>query len=321
MPVADLTINAGDTQPVLTKTLEYSDLTPVDLNGKTVTFELRSMMAAQPVALTGAVTIIDAANGIVSYTFSAADSALPGNYIASFVVTAGSDTMTFPTEGYLWVKIQASLTGEAQQLVGLPDVKDYLGISGNDRTVDAKLMRWISAVRPLVEHITGPVLPQQFEEWHQGGQCYIMLHRRPSTALGTSPIITLVACSEYNGPIEWPLALVPSPDQGQLYSVMLNARLGQLVRRTAGGGEQPFPYGDQAVHVIYEAGQASVPDNVYEGTLELLRDNYMTTQPVGTGSQTLADEQDARAALPQGSYVSSRVKELLEPNKRFPSLA
>lgn len=316
---ADVVIKAGDTVPYLNETLEYSDQSPVDLNGKTVALTMRSLTSTDPVTLTGTMTVVDESNGIVSYQFSSQDTSVPGNYLANIVVTAGSDTMTFPTDGYLWVEVQPNVTSELRQLVGLPDVKDYLNVTSSDHAIDARLLRLIETVRPVVESITGPIIPQQFDEWHDGGQTYVKLRRCPSTGYGTSPTLTLLAVSEYNGPIEWPLSIVASPDRGQLYSVMLDLALGRVVRRTAGGGEMGFPIGSQAVHVVYESGQSEIPANVYEGTLELLRVNYQQTMSVGRGSRTRADESDTGAPL--GFFVPRRVRELLAPNRRFPSIA
>lgn len=319
MATPDLSITAGNTLPYFNRTLEYEDQTAVDLTGKTVTLMLRDLTSPAPVALTGSMTIVNATAGQVSYQFSAQDTAVPGEYQARFIVTQGGDTMDFPTDGYLWVEIQSNLVNASQQLVGLGSLKQYLNITATDRRVDSMLMQKIAEVRPVVEEITGPILPQTFDEWHDGGQTYIMLRRRPSTGFGTSPVINLIACSEYNGPIEWPLAVVASPDRGQLYSVMLDVNLGRVVRRTAGGGVMAFPLGPQAVHVVYQAGQSSVPANVREGTLEILRINYEQTMKVGKGSATFADEADT--GPPLGFYVPRRVREMLSPNRRFPSLA
>lgn len=207
----------------------------------------------------------------------------------------------------------------ADQLVTLADLKSYLDIPSSDTSQDGNLTRQINGVTPVVESITGPIIVREFEEWHDGGQVYIMLRRRPSTALGTSPVLTLVACSEYAGPIEWPLAVISSPDKGQMYSCMLDTNLARVVRRTAGGGVQAFPAMPQAVHVIYAAGQATVPGNVYQGTLELIRVNFETTQAVGRGRRAVADETDT--GPPLGFFVPRRVRELLAPTRRHPSIA
>lgn len=317
---ADFIITQGDSQPIFAQQIIDSNNQPVNMTGASGTLTLRSFTSPAAMTVTGTVTIFDPANGKIQWAPSTTDTAASGNLMGKWVITyANGQTQSYPTDGYLWIEIQPNVGSEPQQLISLPDLKMQMDVPTNDRNVDIKLIRLLEAARSTIENIVGPVIPTQFDEWHDGGQTYIMLRRRPSTALGTNPLIQLVACSEYNGPIEWPLAIVASPDQGQLYSCMLDQRLGRVVRRTAGGGVQAFPYMPQAVHVVYVAGQQSVPWNVYEATLEVVRSNYMTTQPVGTGGQTFADDEDRSAPLP--FFMPRRAMELLGQMRRHPSIA
>lgn len=326
MASADFTIKAGDTQPILTDTLKLSDGTVPNFAGSAVALVMRGAGSTAPATLTGVASWVNVASGAVQFAFTAADSATSsGDFEANWVVTGGQiGRMTFPTVGYLTITIEQSLSTAPQQLVTVADAKEYLSIPATDRGQDAKLTRFIDSLRPVVEGICGPVIPQIFEEWHDGGASWIKLRHAPRTGYGTSPRLTVLACSEYMGPIEWPLALVATPDRSQLYSVMLDVRLGRVVRRSAGGGVQPFPYGPQAVHVIYEAGQNAVPPNVYEGTLELVRVNYQRTQQATRAPGPYPardDEADFESGQPIGFLVPGRVRELLAPSRRYPSLA
>lgn len=205
-------------------------------------------------------------------------------------------------------------------LITLPEAKEAAGIAENNTTQDKKLELLLEAVTPTIEHQTGPIIPRRFEEWHDGGNTYILLRRRPSTSLGVSPLLTVVACSEYLGPIEWPLKIIASPDQSELYSCMLDPQMWRVVRRTAGGGVQPFPYGPQSVHVVYEAGLAEVPPNVKMALREALREFWQTTQQVGQGRQTVADtEESSGRSLPW--LVARHALGMIAPMKRAPSLA
>lgn len=320
--VADYTIVQGDTAPVFTDTLTYSDETAVNLTGATVTFVMRALTAAAPVSLAGTTTVTAAAIGAVKFSPSAADTASPGMFMAKWsVVFQDGSTMQFPTVGYLWVSVEENLTtAGGAQLVGLPDVKDYLNLPANDRIHDAKLIRFIHAVRPLIENITGPIIPTTFTEWHDGGQYFIQIRRRPSTAPGTSPVLTLNSISEYIGPTEYPLTIVTDPAHGSIYSAMLDPT-GRIVRRTAGGGVIGFNPMADAVVVSYTAGQAVTPPNVYEAALEAIRINYQTTQQVGRGRRTEADEPETTGMAPLGFFLPRRVRELLSPNRRAPSVA
>lgn len=318
----DFTFKQGDTKVVATDTLSYSDGTHPDLTGATIRFVMRALSSATPMTLTGSAVATDPIAGAVQYSPSAADTATAGLFMAEWAITFPDSTfMTFPTRGYLSVSIEENLTTTGgQQLVSLPDLKEKLKIPANNRTQDAELIRYIEGVRPTIENITGPIIPQIFDEWHDGGQLAIQVRRRPSTTYGTSPILELIGVDEYVGAAKYPLTLVGDPAAGTTYSVQMD-RLGKIVRRTAGGGQTAFRGGTNSVHVVYRAGQAQVPWNVYEATLEVLRLNYRSTQGVGRGRLDEADVQDEGHAPPLGFLVPGKVREMLAPNKRAPSFA
>jgi len=324
---ASFTIKQGDTLPILTDTLTYSNGTAVDLVGATVALVMRSVSSSSPVTLTGSTSVTNGVAGQVQYAFSAADTQSVGTFQAVWQVTfADALTQQFPTVGYIEIEVQADLTTVGGQLlVSLGAAKDYLNIPSTDYSNDAKLLRFIQSCQAPIEAITGPILVREFEEWHDGGNPWITVHRRPSTALGCTPVFNVLACSEYNGPIEWPLAIIASPDEGQLYSVQADLRYGRIVRRTAGGGVQPFPDMPQSVHVFYEAGQTTVPSNVYEATLELVRIHYQRTQEQtslrlgGAGFGEADDDETQR--VPIGFFIPNGIRERLVPNRRYPSLA
>lgn len=315
---ADWAIVQGDTAPAYPDVLSFDDGTAANLAGATVQFGLRSLTSNSPIALTGIVTVTGASTGAVQFTPSALDTAVAGNYMAQWVVTfLDGSRMTFPTEGYLSVQIEENLASAGgQQLVSLPDVKDYLSITASDRSRDAKLVRWIRAIRPLVENITGPIIQASFDEWHDGGGSTIQIRRRPSSSFGTSPVLTLTAVSEYSGVARYPLTIVTEPSLSGTYGCTIDP-IGTITRRGAGGIASTF--GPNGVHVTYLAGQSSIPANVYEGALELLRANYETTQMRGGG--LLASSDDLEAGLPLRSFVPRRVREILAPNGRAPSIA
>jgi hypothetical protein len=321
----DLSIRQGDITPPLSATIRDPNGNPVDLTDSTVTFVMRRPSAQAP-AVNATATVNNPLVGSVQYLWAPADTAASGLFAGEFHVTDGSgNTYTWPNQGYLDIDVESSLLTPDTELVSVADAKDHLNIPAADKKHDARLLRYIRGWRPVVEAITGPIILQQYEEWHDGGQTYIKINRRPSSGYGTSPVLQIQAISEYAGPIEWPLAIVASPDQGQLYSVMANPRRGRIVRRTAGGGVQPFPNMLDSVHVWYVAGQASVPDNVFEGVLELIRINWQATQQQsglrlgGTGAGDVDDE--GPKGPPLGFAVPGRVREYLQPNKRHPAIA
>jgi len=316
---ADFVITSGDTAPRFEEELSYSNNEPVNLTGATVKFIMRAQTASEPKRLTGTVTISEPTKGKLYFTPSTADTAEAGNFMANWHVTfAGGEVQSFPSSGYLWVEVQQNLTTTGgATLVNLPELKSYLNIPANDRTHDTKLIRYIEAIRPIIENIVGPILPKVYRETFDGGQYFISLRRRPSTTFGTNPIYTLMACSEFRGPIEYPLSIIDTPAQGTIYSCLFHKRQGIVERRTSGGGVMAFPQMASSVLCVYEAGQETVPPNVEEAALEIVRVNYQTTQATGTGRMTVADGEELGI---QPMMIPRRARELLQPNRRAPSI-
>jgi hypothetical protein len=318
---ADWIISQGDTEPLFFDELSYETGAKVDLTGAAVEFVMRALTANQPVALTGTVSVVSTTEGKVAFSPSTTDSATVGNYMAQWVVTfSGGERMTFPTEGYLWVQVQANLTSEGgAQLVGLPELKDYLNIPADNRTHDTKLIGYIETVAALIESAIGPVLPRKFDELYDGGNNIITLLHTPSAGYGTSPFIDILGVDEFRGPIDYSLNAVQNPVFGSIYSYELNPQLGEITRRTAGGGVVGFFPGRNTVHVVYECGQRVVPHNVAMAAKETIREAYQTTQAVGRGSLSVADEQETQMSLAQAFTVHG--SRLLQPQRRHPSLA
>jgi hypothetical protein len=322
---ADVIWKQGDTGPVFKEAFTKSSGGRYSLEGATVTLTLRAFTAASPMTLTGTLAVTDALEGEATYTPSAQDTAIPGDYAATWtVVFPGGSKLTFPTVGYLWVRVEENLTTTGgQQLVGLPVIKDYLDLPANDRVHDEKLLKVLAGVRPLIENITGPIIPQVFDEWYEGGHSTISLRHNPNYGYGTSPLLRLLAVSEYRGPIEYNLAIISTPTQGSVYSCMLNAEVGTITRHTSGGGTEHFwhdpEHGGQSVHIVYEAGQERTPDNVEQAVLEAVRVNYMTSQAVGRGRETVVDEQEPTVSL--GFFLPRRCHELLAPTAKAPAVA
>lgn len=322
--MADFSIKSGDDTPSLVDSLTYGNGDPVDLTNATVGLIMRSFSSPAPVALTGTATITAALEGNVAFTFTAADTATAGLYMANWsVVFNDGAKMTFPTTGYLWISVEESLleTGHIR-LVGLPDVKDYLNIDHNDRRHDEKILGFIDAVRPQVERITGPILNARFDERFAGGNSVISLTNRPSAGTGCTPYINVVGVVEYRAAMEFPLASVATPVYGSIYSYELDERLGTITRRSAGGSTIPFALGPASVRVIYECGQRVVPENVRTAVKEWARIDLTSTMMVGSGRLTVADTEDASSMAPSPAFgMPRRVAEMLAPIRRGPSLA
>lgn len=312
---ADFYCKKGDTSPAFTATITNAAGTVVDLTGAAVTFVARALTATAP-TINASATIVSAAAGTVSYTPTATDTATAGMYCVEWHYTlASTATGTFPTDGWqnLWVEEDLITPGGAM-LVSLPEVKDHLRLTNTDRTHDARLRAMINAVTPVIEGITGPILQRVYQnETYDGGNFFISLRHRP--VLSVSSVI------EYRGPVAYTLTQVPTPDLGTIYSYMFETP-GRIVRRTVGGGITPFPPGADQIFVTYTAGFVTTPYNVREATLELIRVNFQQTEQGGRPQWGTDESVDSNQSTPMlGFFVPGRVREMLSPSKRHPSVA
>lgn len=311
---ADFTIGQGSTVPTFADTILDENGDPLNLAGATVTFVMRALANAST-TINAVASIVSASAGEVSFTLSAAQTSAAGLYNAQWIVTeSGGGTYAFPNIGYRSVEVQASLALAQQTLVSVADAKDILNFQTDDDAHDTKILRWIDAAQVVFEQKCGPIIQQNFDEWYDGGQYYIMLRHAPSTALGSSPILDLNFCEVYIGPIEYQFQGVGSPVIGSIYTYELDT-FSRVVRRGPGGGIIPFPNVLQSVHVGYTAGQSTVPANIYEAVLEYLREMYQET------AQSTSGWGDAGSGPEpiKGFALSGRVLQILGLSKSAPA--
>ena len=106
--MADFDIKRDDTRPILTLVCNDGG-SPFNLTGYTCVAIMTLASGGAPKINRAAVTLDDAANGAVSYTFSASDTDTEGSYNFEIEATNGSAVITFPTVGYFTVDIGADL--------------------------------------------------------------------------------------------------------------------------------------------------------------------------------------------------------------------
>lgn len=311
--MADFVVKQGDKGLVITGAFVDSAGAAINLTGGSVTVAIRQMTALAPLT-TATATITGASAGLVSYTLTATDTALAGQYMVEFHATVSSNTYTAPTAGYYELTVEENLTtAGGQRLLGLGEVKDYLNIPAADRSQDAELIRFIDAMTPVVEFITGPVLQRIYQdEIYDGGNGVISLRHQP--------VLAVHSVTEYRGPVAYPLTQIQTIDQGTIYSYMFHEPA-TIVRRTVGGGQTTFPPGLGTVIVNYTAGLPVVPSNVRTGTLELIRVNFQRTQQSGRpnfGGSGSGGDDSVSGTVAMGYFIPNRVRELLQPKKRFP---
>lgn len=106
---ADLTLKEGDTEPILTATLQR-DGSAFDLStisNVSVQFVMGATDEAPQVDATAA--IVTAADGTVQYEWAASDTGTPGTYACEFVVTGDNFESTFPGDGYFYVTVESEV--------------------------------------------------------------------------------------------------------------------------------------------------------------------------------------------------------------------
>ena len=103
--MADLTIKQNDTWPKLEATLSDAN-GPVDLTAATsVKFIMRKVGGTPIVTGTGAKKSPPGVDGVVTYTWIAADTSVVGSYEGEFELTFPGGVETFPNEGYFTIEI------------------------------------------------------------------------------------------------------------------------------------------------------------------------------------------------------------------------
>jgi uncharacterized protein YfaS (alpha-2-macroglobulin family) len=102
------TIKQSDTSPALQATLKSADGSTINLNGCTVRLHMKDLDGA--VVIDSAMTVTNAAGGVVRYNWQAADTDTAGTYSAEFEVTYSDLSVeTFPNTDNIAIVITREL--------------------------------------------------------------------------------------------------------------------------------------------------------------------------------------------------------------------
>src|SRR5262249_6014780 len=104
-----VTYKSSDLLPILTAQLVFANGTPIDITSSTVTLVMRRRSDGLRKAL--AASIVTAALGKVSYTWTGTDLADVGDYDCEWqvVYTTGSKKLTVPNDSYFLIQISGAL--------------------------------------------------------------------------------------------------------------------------------------------------------------------------------------------------------------------
>jgi hypothetical protein len=106
-------IKQFDTLPALELDLLRGDGVPQNLTGCTARFLMR-LRGQNDATVNAAATIVDAVNGIVRYDWVAGDTDTAGVYKGEVeVTTAGSQRVTFPSNGYITIRVLDDIANAA----------------------------------------------------------------------------------------------------------------------------------------------------------------------------------------------------------------
>lgn len=186
-------------------------------------------------------------------------------------------------------------------IVGLAETKDQLNISQADTSQDEELRRAIAGASAVVEDIVGVVAQRSFVQTFSGrGTRALLLSRRPVISVTTvvEDALTLAATD---------------------YTVTEHG----VLTRVASLAAWRWPVGVYNIVVTHTAGRVIVPDNILEGTRDLIRVNF---RPQLGGNRSPFDTVSDRPGSDPGQmrlgfFVPNTVMERLHGSARGPHVA
>lgn len=237
-----------------------------------------------------------------------------GVYTASHTPTVGGrHTVTWTSATRVFNDVFEVRPAAFNALISVQDAKDHLRLTANNRISDDTIQGFIEAASIAIQNITGPIVPQSFNEYYDGGVEAISVDYKPI-------IKGSVQMIEYYGTTAWNLTEQPLGGQQSAYGFTVDYVTGQIRRRTFGGGSALFAVGSKNVNITYRAGRDYVGQNIQTATKELVRHLWSSTQVPGRPkSSSLGD--DGFGWVPIGFAVPNFVVQLLQNDARPPGVA
>jgi len=216
--MADFYLGQGDTASTLAVTLTDANGTPVDISGSSVHIDVTPIHGGTKI-VDAAATIVNAPLGQVSYTFTAPQTAAPGDYLTTFTVTFGGGAVeAFPNAGYYLVTINPDAPTTAQDYAAPEELKKTLNLTGTTYTdQDVKLA--LQAATTSINTHCGRVFTQGTSEtrkyWPVSSN-YVLIDDAVSISSITTNGTTLVLDTDYR------LEAVAVAKPGPPYDVVRN---------------------------------------------------------------------------------------------------
>jgi hypothetical protein len=169
----------------------------------------------------------------------------------------------------------------AYTIVSLQDCLTHLRYPASDTQDDAALQGFITAATDVLQHECGQVVPQQFDEYYDGGNFAINTRN--------TPILSVINCEEGWGWTNYSLTYIQvnaiAATNIFAYSID-NAEVGLISRRSGGNVNIPFMPGTANIRVTYVAGRDTVPGAIRLAALELIAHWWQGSQMRATQYQS-----------------------------------
>jgi hypothetical protein len=271
-----------------------------DSSGTLANATLVTLYVTGPDGSTTSATITPTTTGVYQQTYAPSTA---GRYIVRWAATgtnASAYTDTFDV-----------MPADVGYLCSLADLRDELNLTSSNTVHDDELRLYLAAATPIIEDLTGPMLPATVTEQYDGGTQNIILRH--------NPINTVTTVVEYWGSYAFTLTQASNPANAGQYSYTVDVGTGVITRRTPSGAATFFATGLRNIHVTYTVGNGTVPANVRLAARRLAAHSYRVSQQ-GTRPAFGTGDTD-QAFTPSGFAVPRSVLELVKPNRRPPGIA
>jgi len=154
--MADFYIGQGDTASTMLVVLRDANNNAVNITGASVHIDVTPIHGGTKTVDTSA-TIVDAPTGQVSYTFTAGQTAVAGDYLATFTVTFGGGAIeSFPNAGYYLITINPDAPTTAQEYASVQELSKTLNLTGTTYA-DQDLKLALGAAKTAINNRCGRV--------------------------------------------------------------------------------------------------------------------------------------------------------------------
>lgn len=143
-------------------------------------------------------------------------------------------------------------------IISLADAKTHLNITTTN--YDTELADFITAASYMWRKRVCHVIPETFNEWHDGGRVAIPLRK--------GPIQSIQHVYETYGAIQYELTQQTPGQSGSAYCYMVDTDTGIIMRMAAGVG-MFFTSGYRNINVQYTAGFGPIGSGLIPGDIQL----------------------------------------------------